>query len=67
MILLVDAIPAAEKVGIAVPDMGKGQSDYKDRLCNGSVPISEGEVALSSLRASCRKGVSVLREHVRDS
>ena len=49
IILLLRLAEAAADLGVRTLDMGKGDSQYKQRLMTGSAPIAEGVVRLPSL------------------
>lgn len=71
-ILLLKIAELAATTGIHTIDLGKGEQDYKKRLMNGSVPLAEGSVPVSSLlslRRSLKQGARSLlqRSPVLDS
>ena len=52
ILLLLGMAEYAPTAGLRVIDMGNGRALYKQRLTNGSIPIVEGEVAVSPLRST---------------
>ena len=49
LVLLFDMAEEAPSKGIEYIDLGKGDSQYKDRLKNGEIMVAEGRVALPSM------------------
>lgn len=49
LVLLFDMAEEAPDLGIQYIDLGKGESQYKDRLKNGEILVAEGRVALPSV------------------
>jgi CelD/BcsL family acetyltransferase involved in cellulose biosynthesis len=56
MLLLLDMISRAPRLGIGVIDFGKGAMDYKQQLSNRTIPLIEGSVTFS-------RSVSALRQN----
>jgi len=54
LVLLLKMIEAAGELGLDGIDLGKGASLYKDRFANTEIPLAEGSVERSSLRAAGR-------------
>ena len=52
LILLLEMAVQAQALGIQTIDLGKGNALYKQRLMNGAVPLLEGVVPASPLRAA---------------
>ena len=55
IVLLLRIAQAVVAQGVHTIDLGKGLSQYKERLMNGSVELLEGEIARASLRARLRR------------
>jgi CelD/BcsL family acetyltransferase involved in cellulose biosynthesis len=66
MVLLVKLAEAAPELGIERIDLGKGPEQYKARLMNGAIPLTEGAVDLRLVRPLVRRGVRAVRNIVHD-
>lgn len=65
LILLLEMAKQAQALGIQTIDLGKGDVPYKQRLMNGSVPLVEGVVPASPLRAAYITLRAAVKEWVR--
>lgn len=65
LILLLRMAQAASEMGIRVIDLGKGESDYKQRFMNGSILLAAGQVARPSVAVSMRNGLKHARRWIR--
>jgi CelD/BcsL family acetyltransferase involved in cellulose biosynthesis len=65
MILLLDMVKRASRLGIGTIDMGKGAERYKQSLMNGAIPIAEGVVAVSPLLSAARSLSCAVRAWLR--
>jgi CelD/BcsL family acetyltransferase involved in cellulose biosynthesis len=55
LILLLDMATAAPGLGLSHVDLGKGASQYKERLMTGQIPLSEGRVDVPGLVTTVRR------------
>ena len=67
ILLLVDAIRAAESNGIARIDLGKGSQVYKLRLMTGLDEVAEGSVNQSALAGMLRRRCRAAKQWVKNS
>ena len=67
VLLLLEMIAGAPKLGIKTIDFGKGDQDYKLRFANRKVPLIEGAVITSPLVSSLYESTSQVRSLVKKS
>ncbi len=60
ILLLLDMMAGAQKLGINMIDFGRGDNDYKLRIANRRVPLIEGTVVTNPLIWSCRSKLTQL-------
>ena len=65
LILLLEMAAQAPALGIRMIDLGKGSALYKQRLMSGAVPLIEGVVPASPLRAAAMTLRAGVKEWVR--
>lgn len=59
-----NSIQTAAKMKMAYIDLGKGDSDYKRRVSNGSIPLTEGVITVPSARLLVRRCLGPCRRYV---